>query len=87
MITEDCARALEYDGSDVVVLGCAGMADLCAEISAAIGAPVVDGVAAATVFAQSLVTLGLTTASSGEWAPPPGKAYRGALAGFGAVPA
>jgi allantoin racemase len=32
-ITEECRRAVAEDGSDAVVLGCAGMADLCAHIS------------------------------------------------------
>lgn len=66
--------ALDVDGSDVIVLGCAGMADLCARLQADLGVPVVDGVAAATVTARSLVELGLTTSARGEFAPPPEKA-------------
>jgi allantoin racemase len=81
-ITETCARALETDGSDVIVLGCAGMADLCDAISAKIGAPVVDGVAAATVFVEGLVRMRLLTASRGEWAVPPSKPYSGLLETF-----
>ena len=64
------------------MLGCAGMADLCAHISAEVGAPVVDGVAAGTAFVEGLVRIGLATASRGEWAPPRPKAYTGALAPF-----
>jgi allantoin racemase len=75
--------ALAADGSDVVVLGCAGMADLCATVSDAIGVPVVDGVAAATVFVQSLVTLGLRTSTRDEFAAPPPKPYTGLLRRFG----
>jgi allantoin racemase len=74
--------ALERDDSDVLVLGCAGMADLCAQVSARLGVPVVDGVAAATVFVQSLVTLGLRTSPRTEYAPPPPKHHAGILAGF-----
>jgi len=66
----------------VIVLGCAGMADLCEDISRAIGAPVVDGVAAATVTVEGLVRLGLRTSAVGEYASPPPKAYTGLLAGF-----
>jgi allantoin racemase len=58
------------------------MADFCAEVSLAIGAPVVDGVAAATVLAESLVRLGLSTGKRGEYALPPVKAMSGLLAGF-----
>ena len=85
-ITEACREALSRDGSDVIVLGCAGMADLCAHVSEAIGAPVVDGVAAATVAVQGLVSLGLSTSTVGEYASPPPKRYDGLLSGFGLQP-
>lgn len=81
-ITEDCRRAVAADGSDAVVLGCAGMADLCAHISAEIGVPVVDGVAAAVKAVESLVALGLRTGDRGEFAAPPAKAYTGMLSEF-----
>ncbi|RRQ28524.1 Asp/Glu racemase [Rhodococcus sp. Eu-32] len=64
IITEACRRAALQDGSDAIVLGCAGMADLRAHIEREIGRPVVDGVAAATTTVQSLVTMGLRTASA-----------------------
>ena len=79
---EACRIAVETDGSDAVVLGCAGMADLCRHISSEIGVPVVDGVAAGTLFVQSLVTLGLGTGKRGEFATPPPKLYTGMLDGF-----
>ncbi|WP_305789641.1 aspartate/glutamate racemase family protein [Symbioplanes lichenis] len=69
-------EALARDESDVIVLGCAGMADLAAKASARLGVPVVDGVAAATLLVQSLVTLGLRTSKHSEYAPPPAKAYK-----------
>jgi allantoin racemase len=76
--------ALERDDTDVIVLGCAGMADLCAAVSAELGVPVIDGVAAATVLVESLLRLGLETSPRGEYAPPPPKPYTGILAPFGA---
>ncbi|MFD6882549.1 MULTISPECIES: aspartate/glutamate racemase family protein [unclassified Rhodococcus (in: high G+C Gram-positive bacteria)] len=83
IVTEACLDALCADGSDVVVLGCAGMADLCAQISADLGVPVVDGVTAATLTVQSLVTMGLVTGGKrGEFAPPPPKRYSGMLQSF-----
>ncbi len=86
VVIEEC-RAVIAGGADAVVLGCAGMADFCAEVSRAIGAPVVDGVAAATVLAESLVRLGLTTGKHGEYAAPPAKPMSGLLAGFERHPA
>jgi allantoin racemase len=76
-------EALERDDSDVIVLGCAGMADLCAALSAELGVPVIDGVAAATLLVRSLVTMGLDTSPRGEYAPPPPKRYTGPLSRFG----
>lgn len=75
LVTEACREAVERDGSDAVVLGCAGMADMCGHISAEIGVPVVDGVTAATLTVQSLVTMGLRTGKRGEFAAPPPKEY------------
>lgn len=77
IITEACRDAVESDGSDAVVLGCAGMADMCAEISSELGVPVIDGVAAATLTVRSLVTMGLRTSKRGEYATPPPKDYLG----------
>ena len=84
-ITQACREALTQDGADAIVLGCAGMADLCAAISQEIGVPVVDGVSAATVLVQSLVTLDLATSTRSEFATPPVKQYTGLLGPFGSV--
>jgi allantoin racemase len=76
-----CARdALDHDRSGAIVLGCAGMADLCQRLQGELGVPVIDGVAAAVKFAEALVSLGLGTAKRGDYALPPAKAYTG-LAG------
>lgn len=78
-IIEECRTALVEDGSGAIVLGCAGMADLAADISRAIGAPVVEGVTAAVTLVESLVRLGLGTSKRGELAPPLPKTYTGPL--------
>lgn len=71
-VTEVCREALRSDGSDVIVLGCAGMAEMCTPIATELGIPVVDGVTTATLTVQSLITLGLGTSKYGEYAYPPG---------------
>lgn len=83
IIIDECRRALAEDRSDVLVLGCAGMTDLCEEISQATGAPVVDGVTAAVKMVEMLVALGLCTAKRGDFATPPPKTYLGELSRFG----
>jgi len=81
-VTAVAAAALDRDGSDVVVLGCAGMAEVCHPVAKALGVPVVDGVTAATTFVESLLRLGLRTSARGDYAPPPPKPYTGPLSPF-----
>jgi allantoin racemase len=81
-ITAACRHALERDESDAIVLGCAGMTHLVADLAGEIGAPVVDGVQAATLAVQSLLTMGLRTGDRGEFAAPPPKPYTGLLRDF-----
>ncbi|MCC8405438.1 aspartate/glutamate racemase family protein [Paraburkholderia sp. MMS20-SJTN17] len=82
IILDECRRALAEDGSDAIVLGCAGMAELCAEIEDALGAPVIEGVTAAVKWTEALVALRLATAKRGDYARPLAKRYDGALAPF-----
>lgn len=82
LIVDECRRALEEDGADAIVLGCAGMADLGRAIEDAVGAPVVEGVTAALKWVEALVSLRLQTAKRGEYARPLVKRYDGPLADF-----
>lgn len=75
------------EGAEAIVLGCAGMADLAAELSHTHRVPVVEGVAAAVRTAESLAALGLVTAKTGGWALPIAKPYPGmTIFGGPAVP-
>lgn len=82
VIVAECKRALVEDGSGAIVLGCAGMTDLCERIANEIGAPVVDGVSAAVKIVEALVALRLATSKYGDYAVPPPKDYLGTLATF-----
>lgn len=70
------------DRAEAVVLGCAGMAELAADLTKAHGLPVVDGVAAAVKLVEGLVGLGVRTSRLGGYAPPLPKTYAGAFARF-----
>ncbi|MEC3954232.1 aspartate/glutamate racemase family protein [Nocardia sp. CDC153] len=83
VIADACREAVAADNSDAIVLGCAGMADLCEFLTDEVGVPVVDGVAAATLTVQSLVTMKLRKSGRGEFAAPLPKKYVGLLADFG----
>jgi allantoin racemase len=81
-ILEECRRAVRDDRAEAIILGCAGMADLVARLTAELGVPVIDGVAAAVKLVEALGALGLSTSKVGELAPPLPKAYRGLVEGF-----
>ncbi|MGR2680384.1 aspartate/glutamate racemase family protein [Chromobacterium haemolyticum] len=82
LIVEEARKARDEDGIGAIVLGCAGMADLAPRIGEAIGLPVVEGVGAAVVLAESLVALGLRTSKTGDLAFPPPKHFSGRFAAF-----
>jgi allantoin racemase len=81
-IIDLCRRTVAEDGADSIVLGCAGMTDLCGHISAQVGVPVIDGVASAVKLVESLVALGYKTSTRDEFARPLPKEYLGELASF-----
>lgn len=81
-LRSEITAALREDRAEAIVLGCAGMADLAADLSREFGVPVVDGVSAAVKQTEALVALGLTTAKRGAYAAPVQKPYRGALEAF-----
>ncbi|WP_422890693.1 aspartate/glutamate racemase family protein [Promicromonospora panici] len=70
-IAELCERAVRDDGADTVVLGCAGMTDLCADLTKRTGVPVIDGVAAAVGLVSGMVHMNVGTSKRDEYAPPP----------------
>ena len=63
-------RALEEDGAEAIVLGCAGMADLIERLSRVFDVPFIDGIACATTFAEAFVAAGLKTSKLGGYAQP-----------------
>lgn len=54
-------QAIEEDGAEVLVLGCAGLGDLAIRASIELGVPVVDPNAAALKLCETLVDLNLST--------------------------
>jgi allantoin racemase len=82
-IGEEIELAKQEDRAEVIVLGCAGMAELAARLAARHGVPVIDGVASAVKLAEALAALGLKTSKVGAYALPRPKPYLGALSSFG----
>ena len=69
-IRAEVLRAVEEDGSEAILLGCAGMADLTRWLSEETGVPVIDGVVAAVRMVEALVGAGLKTSKVGGYARP-----------------
>ncbi len=75
--------AVEEDGAEAIVLGCAGFADFTAELEAELAMPVLDGVVCAVKLAEALVELGVATSKSMTYRWPETKPYTGAFERFG----
>lgn len=69
-VRDEIRRAIAEDRCEAVVLGCAGMADLTAWLSAETGIPVIDGVSVATRMIEALVGAGLKTSKINAYAYP-----------------
>lgn len=70
LVRDEIQRAVDEDGCEAVVLGCAGMSDLTEWLSRETGVPVIDGVTVATKFAEALVGSRLATSKIGAYAVP-----------------
>jgi allantoin racemase len=64
-------RAALAEDAEVLVLGCAGLTELVGPLQAALGVPVVEGVAAAVTMAEALLAQRLSTSRTSTYAPPP----------------
>ena len=75
-------RALDEDGCEAIVLGCAGMVDMARSLSEELAVPVVEGVSAAVKIVEGLASLGVSTSKRGGYALPRPKTYGGAFAHY-----
>ncbi|MGU9961683.1 MAG: aspartate/glutamate racemase family protein [Candidatus Puniceispirillales bacterium WSBS_2018_MAG_OTU23] len=66
-IRNEIREAIQHDHAEAIVLGCAGMADLMADLAAEFGLPIIDGVAAGVTFAEALVNNKLSTSKIGAY--------------------
>lgn len=78
----ECERTIAQTQPDSIVLGCAGMAGMCAQLQEELGLPVIDGVAAATSLVEAMVRCGWHTSKRNEFAAPPAKQVVGLLSHF-----
>ena len=76
-LRELCARAVDEDGADVIIIAGAPLAGLARAIRADIPVPLVDGVSSAVRHAETLVALAPGRALRGSYAAPPHKPNQG----------
>lgn len=62
--------ALEKDGAEVIVLGCAGMTGLDKQMQNELGVPVLDGVVCGLIIASGLVKYGVSTSKARKYNSP-----------------
>lgn len=67
-ISEQIQIAIEEQGAEAIVLGCAGMVDLAADLTDRFGVPVINGVVSAVAIMQALTQLGYRTSKVGGYA-------------------
>lgn len=77
--------ALEHDGSEAIVLGCAGMVDLQQALQQRFRVPVIEGVTAAVSIMQGLARLPLATSRRNTYSAPLEKNYSGAMQGYSPI--
>lgn len=68
-LMKEARIALEQDGADVILLGCAGLTGFDKVMQAELGVPVIDGVVAALKFMEALVGYGMTTSKYKAYLP------------------
>lgn len=79
----ECELAIKQDQAEAIVLGCAGMSNLVAKLSADLASiPIIDGVSAAVKIAESLNQLSMSTSKIGNYGAPVAKAYIGRYSHF-----
>jgi allantoin racemase len=72
-ILELAREAVEKDGVEVIVLGCAGLAGYAEDVERELGVVVLDPTAVALKIAEAIVDLGLRHSKVGRFARPPAK--------------
>lgn len=75
LLIEEGRKAIEEDGAEAICLGCAGMGPLDKGVQAALGIPVLDGVACAVKMAEACYDYGITTSKVKAYKHPEPKEY------------
>jgi allantoin racemase len=72
-ILELSRKAVEEDGVEVIILGCAGLSGYAKDVERGLGVVVLDPTSVALKIAEAMADLGLRHSKVGRFAPPPVK--------------
>jgi len=75
-LMETAKIAVEADGAEVIIMGCAGMAGYAQEIEQTLNIKVLDPTAVALKTAEAMADLGLSHSKVGLFATPPDKIFK-----------
>jgi allantoin racemase len=75
-VLEVAKKAVEEDGAEVIVLGCAGMAGYASEIEKRLNIKVIDPAAVALKVAEAMADLGLVHSKAGLFSAPAEKTFK-----------
>jgi allantoin racemase len=70
MMLDEARSAIEDDGAEAILLGCAGLGPIDKTMQEALGVPVLDGTACAVKLVEGLNQYGITTAKVAAYLPP-----------------
>ncbi|MGF6375750.1 allantoin racemase [Clostridiales Family XIII bacterium PM5-7] len=76
-LAEQGRKAVEEDGAECILLGCAGFVDFVDTLRHELGVPVLDGVMPAVKLAEALVKMGAKTSKINTWKAPEVKEFKG----------
>ncbi|MBR7890089.1 aspartate/glutamate racemase family protein [Marinomonas sp. A79] len=79
-LKSECLAAIQNDGAEAIVLGCAGMSALVNKLASELPVPIIDGVTAAVKLAEALHQLHLQTSKIGQYGQPVSKPFVGRYA-------
>jgi allantoin racemase len=85
-LERECLAAIEQDGAEALLLGCAGMTTLTSALSEKLSLPVVDGVGAAVKQIEGLVSMKLTSSRVNGYRKPVAKKFEGDFARYSVEP-
>ena len=75
-LMDEAKIAVEKDGAEVIIMGCAGMAGYAREIEETLSVKVLDPAAVALKIAEAMADLDLTHSKAGLFATPPEKVFK-----------